>query len=193
MTLDDFKLLSSKYIIPQISVDFIRDSYVSIPTKQMDNVRYILISCTENGIIKKIDANWKAYIRLKKSDENIVYNDCEIIEETGQVFVTLTEQILSTSGKAKADIQFITDENMIYSTKIFYLNIAEIPYDSDEVVSSYEFDVLNNALIEVNKAIEVSKEIQAKTDKWEEAENSRVEAEELREQNTADAFNVYRI
>ena len=191
MTLNDLEQLSSRYIIPQVSVDFIRDSYVNIPSKQMDNARYVLITCTENGIIKKINPLWSAFIRLKKSDENIVYNSCEIINETGQVLVTLTEQILAASGKAKADIQFLTDENMIYSTKLFYLDVGETPYNNNELVSTYEFNAFNSALSNLGESIQVSKELIVNAERWEEEERIRQENESKRKENESNRSEVF--
>ena len=154
-------------IIKHLNVDFNDAKYISINAKQYDRFsRFILVTCYDNGVVfpLNIDNNY-AYIRYRKPDSLGVFNSCEITNE-GKILIELSEQMLSTIGKSRADLVIVhnestgdidIDENTgeliiendcnILSTMHFYINVIESSFDNTEIESSYEYNALNELLI----------------------------------------------
>lgn len=161
MTLNELQQLQSEISIPEISVDIWNDKYVHLSTKQMDNARYILITVTDNLIQKKIDLSSTVNIRIKKPDGKAIFDEATIIED-GRVLVKLTDQIVAVSGCAEMDLQIQNGDNVI-STNIIHLDILSTPYPNSTIISTDEFDVLNQAIIESKK---INEELNEKETIW---------------------------
>ena len=161
MTLNELQQLQSEISIPEISVDIWKDKYVHLSTKQMDNARYILITITDNLIQKKIDLSYTVNVRIKKPDGKAIFDKATIIED-GRVLVKLTDQIVAVSGCAEMDLQIQNGDNVI-STNIIHLDILSTPYPNTTILSTDEFDVLNQAIIESKK---INEELNEKETIW---------------------------
>lgn len=198
MTTDKLNELLNTYHIPQISIDFYKNNYICVSSKQLDSARYLIITLTENGIPRKL-TNERALFRAGKPDNTYIYNEDEcIILEDGRLLIELTEQTLAVNGRIEADIQLICTNNKIYSTKKFYIEAASLPYDESAVESSNEFNALNKLVSEENERIETLKELEKTVTTNEtlrqDSENiretneiNRIAAEEEREHNTTNA------
>ena len=161
MTLNELQQLQSEISIPEISVDIWKDKYVHLSTKQMDNARYILITVTDNLIQKKIDLSSTVNIRIKKPDGKAIFDEATIIED-GRVLVKLTDQIVVVSGCAEMDLQIQNGDNVI-STNIIHLDILSTPYPNSTIISTDEFDVLNQVIAESKK---INEELNEKEIIW---------------------------
>lgn len=159
MTLNELQQLQSEISIPEVSVDIWKDKYVHLSTKQMDNARYILITVTDNFMQKKIDLSSTVKVRVKKPDGKAIYNDATIIED-GRVLVKLTDQIVAVSGCAEMDLQIQNGDNVI-STNIIHLDILSTPYPNSTIISTNEFNVLNETIIESKQINDELKEKEA--------------------------------
>ena len=154
----------------EISIDVSNHKYISINAKQYDrNLRYILITCYNQGVFFPIKKNiYSAYIRYKKPDNYEVFNICEITGD-GKILVELTEQMLAVAGLCYADV--VIHKNMalevdiaknndgsveiinigndgIISTMTFVVNVYEAAFDNEQIESSYEYNALNDLLTE---------------------------------------------
>ena len=161
MTLNELQQLQSEISIPEISVDIWKDKYVHLSTKQMDNARYILITVTDNLIQKKIDLSSTVNVRIKKPDGKAIFDEATIIED-GRVLVKLTDQIVAVSGCAEMDLQIQNGDNVI-STNIIHLDILSTPYPNSTIISTNEFDVLNQVIAESKK---INEELNEKETIW---------------------------
>ena len=161
MTLNELQQLQSEISIPEISVDIWKDKYVHLSTKQMDNARYILITVTDNLIQKKIDLSSTVNVRIKKPDGKAIFDEATIIED-GRVLVKLTDQIVAVSGCAEMDLQIQNGDNVI-STNIIHLDILSTPYPNSTIISTDEFDVLNQVIAESKK---INEELNEKETIW---------------------------
>ena len=161
MTLNELQQLQSEISIPEISVDIWKDKYVHLSTKQMDNARYILITVTDNLIQKKIDLSSTVNVRIKKPDGKAIFDEATIIED-GRVLVKLTDQIVAVSGCAEMDLQIQNGGNVI-STNIIHLDILSTPYPNSTIISTNEFDVLNQVIAESKK---INEELNEKETIW---------------------------
>ena len=165
--------------ISKITLDLYAKNIVSISAKQYDNkTRFVEITCVENGIIFQVDKlTMSAFIRLKKPDDNGVFNEVEVTSD-GKLKIELTEQMLSASGRAIADVfllrkVFTSEEKPtniddiykvnapIISIMDFYINITPTALNHSQIESSYEFNALTNALAQIDynnkKVVELDK------------------------------------
>lgn len=163
MTLNELQQLQSEISIPEVSVDIWKDKYVHLSTKQMDNARYILITVTDNLIQKKIDLSSTVNIRIKKPDGKAIFDEATIIED-GRVLVKLTDQIVAVSGCAEMDLQIQNGDNVI-STNIIHLDILSTPYPNTTILSTDEFNVLDQTIAEGKRINEELKEKETVLDK----------------------------
>lgn len=154
----------------QLNIDFSTQKYISVDVKQYDrNSRFILVTCYNQGSLMPINNNTCfAYIRYRKSDNHGVFNTCEITSD-GRILIELTEQMLASIGMSYVDLVIheaiglgveisendngeiqLTNvgENSIISTMTFCVNVHEAALDNNDIESSYEYDALNDLLIE---------------------------------------------
>ena len=146
-----------------INVDFYDKRYILINAKQYDkNSRFLSVTCYNHGALFPINSGeHSAYIRYKKSDDNSVFNFCEITYQ-GKILVELTEQMLASDGICYADLVIVNkgsasvdadtgeivaiDNTSILSTMTFCIDVSETAVANSEIESSYEYNGLNVAL-----------------------------------------------
>lgn len=190
--------------ISKITLDLYAKNIVSISAKQYDNkTRFVEITCVENGIIFQVDKlTMSAFIRLKKPDDNGVFNEVEVTSD-GKLKIELTEQMLSASGRAIADVfllrkVFTSEEKPtniddiykvnapIISIMDFYINITPTALNHSQIESSYEFNALTNALAQIDynnkKVVELDKTLTGN-------ENIRNNNESTRQNNEQTRIN----
>lgn len=194
--------MSIQQTTAKITLDLYTKNVVSVNAKQYDNqTRYIEISCVENGIVFTVDKSiMSAFIRFKKPDDNGVFNEVEITSD-GKLKIELTEQMLSASGRAIADVFLLrkvftsnekpTNIDDIYkinapiiSIMDFYINITPTALNHSQIESSYEFNALTNALAQIDfnnkKVVELDKTLTANEDVRKKDEAERKSNEESR-------------
>lgn len=202
-------------ITKKITLDFQNKNIVSINAKQYDKEsRYIEITVINQGSLYALDKNSvSAFIRLRKPDSLGVFNSCQITNQ-GKILVELSEQCLSSPGKANADIVLIEKvfsngevsiddinklNSPILSTMNFIINITPTALENSIIESSYEFNALNEALSQIdynNKKVEtLDKTLTNNENQRIQNENARktnetnrVSAENKRQIDTADAI-----
>lgn len=194
--------MSIQQTTAKITLDLYTKNVVSVNAKQYDNqTRYIEISCVENGIVFTVDKSiMSAFIRFKKPDDNGVFNEVEITSD-GKLKIELTEQMLSASGRAIADVFLLrkvftsnekpTNIDDIYkinapiiSIMDFYINITPTALNHSQIESSYEFNALTNALAQIDfnnkKVVELDKTLTTNEDTRKQNETERKSNEESR-------------
>lgn len=173
MTLSELDKLQQTNKIPEVTVDLINDTYTRITAKQMDTARYLLVTVTEDGVKKVFQNPQEMDVRIRKPDGHAVLNTPVLIED-GRLLIELTEQILAVSGCAEMELSF-TDKTTakIYSTKIIHMDIVSQVYPNDNIISSYEFDKLNQ---QREHLVKIENQIT-------ESENTRKQNETVREEN----------
>lgn len=126
-------------------------------------VRVRLKSFNGEDYIIPYDAT--AVLCIKKTDNTVVYDDCEIIDGS-TVVITLSSQSTASCGQNKAQIYLCTDEGDIKS-QTFIINVPRAVYRDDAIKSSNEFGVLTNLIKDVSdvnetasKALEDAKDAQ---------------------------------
>lgn len=153
----------SLQIFTDLNIDFYDKKYILINAKQLDKKsRFLSVTCYNNGELYPINSGeHSAYIRYRKSDENGVFNECEI-NRKGKILVELTEQMLVSDGICCADFVIVNkgdakidintgdviyiDNASILSSMVFYIDVSEVVINNSQIESSYEYDGLNTAL-----------------------------------------------
>ena len=146
-----------------INVDFYDKKYILINAKQFDKKsRFLSVTCYNHGEIYSINAGeHSAYIRYRKSDNNSVFNFCEI-DRKGKIIVELTEQMLASDGICCADLVVVNkggakvdaktgeivgiEDSSILSTMPLHIDVVNTATENSTIESSYEFNGLNTAL-----------------------------------------------
>lgn len=172
-------MASNQTTTSKITLDLYAKNVVAVNAKQYDNkTRFVEITCVENGIIFQVDKlTMSAFIRFKKPDDNGVFNEVEVTSD-GKLKIELTEQMLSASGRAIADVFLLrkvftsaekpTNIDDIYKVNApiisimdFYINITPTALNHSQIESSYEFNALTNALAQIDynnkKVVELDK------------------------------------
>lgn len=149
--------------ITDLNIDFYDKKYILINAKQFDkNSRFLSVTCYYHRQIMPINSvEHAAYIRYRKADENGVFNECQI-DRKGKILVELTEQMLASDGMCCADFVLVNkgdakidvntgevlyiDNASILSSMVFHIDASEVPIDSSQIESTYEYNGLNIAL-----------------------------------------------
>lgn len=150
--------------ITNINIDFYDKKYILINAKQLDKKsRFISVTCYNHGELYSINSGeHAAYIRYRKSDNNSVFNFCEI-DRKGNILVELTEQMLVVDGICQADLVIVNkgeanvnsstgeivaiDNASVLSTMPLYIDVVGNAVANSDIESSYEYDGLNDLLI----------------------------------------------
>lgn len=150
-------------IMTNIKVDFYDKKYILINAKQFDKKsRLLSISCYNHGEPCSLnEGEHSAYVRLRKADNNSVFNSCSI-DRKGKIIVELTEQMLSANGICCADLVIVNEggakvdsqtgeivgiENTsVLSTMPIHIDVTEVAADNANIESTYEFNGFNAAL-----------------------------------------------
>lgn len=144
--------MSGQYNEQALTLDFVKDTIKSVLVKQYDkNTRFIIVKCSENGVIKNIDKSLICNIKILTPDDRAIYNTCEILSD-GSIKVPLTESALYSSGVAKAELNIIDSKGSSrIATMTFQIIIKPSVYKDDRVIDSDEFSALTELFEKADK------------------------------------------
>lgn len=176
-----------------LSLDLYYNEEKTIDTKEYDkNSRYITVSLTYKGKEYQISGDTiKARIKWLKPDKKAVFNDCAINSDN-TITIDLTEQMLITSGVAKATLSlYDINTDQVLSTTSFNAIVEADAVPDDTILSSDEFKSVQNEfkkLDELNKTVTECENIRQKNEETRNAnedirntnENNRISAENTR-------------
>lgn len=115
-------------------------------SKQYDEGRTLLFTVTENGLPYDL-TGVLATFQMRKPDDTIIF-DTGIIEDN-KIKIIVTSQMTVMAGKLPYQIQLIKD-NVSITTVTGFFKISKSVVDPDDIMSTNEFNALNDALIKVN-------------------------------------------
>lgn len=179
--------------IKKINIDFHNQKYILVNAKQNDKYsRFLEVTCYDNGKLFPLNPNnHSAFVRYRKADEYGVFNKCKV-NYNGTIEVEFTEQMLAVAGMCCADLIVIDNgfaevdydtgeiiginDSAILSTMIFCVDVVETAIENSEFESTYEFDRLNQLLIdataEYDEVINASKSWSNKSESYAETAKS---------------------
>lgn len=133
------------------------------------------------------DAEIRVYVKKPSGKE--IYHYCYLAN--GEVVIQPTMQMLAEVGKNIGQIQVIKN-HAIVTTYPFYLIVEQNIIYSIKITSMDEFlilsDLIDNARIEIKALQDLSKTVKTQEDSRVAAENARVQAENKRKTDTANAI-----
>lgn len=175
-----------------LSLDLYYNEEKTIDTKEYDkNSRYITVSLTYKGKEYQISGDTiKARIKWLKPDKKPVFNDC-VINSDNTITIDLTEQMLITSGVAKATLSlYDINTDQVLSTTSFSAIIEANAVSDDTILSSDEYNSLHNEFKRLNNKVEeLDKTVTEHENIREKNEDSRKSNEIKRETNESERIN----
>lgn len=175
-----------------LSLDLYYNEEKTIDTKEYDkNSRYITVSLTFKGEEYKISGDSvKARVKWLKPDKKAVFNDC-VINSDNTITIDLTEQMLITSGVAKATISlYDINTDQVLSTTSFNAIVEASAVSDDTILSSDEYNSLHNEFKRLNNKVEeLDKTVTEHENIREKNEDSRKTNEIKRESNESERIN----
>lgn len=158
-------------------------SQVQIVAKKNDNARKIYVNLMENGKPYPVEEGCQAVIMIKKPDDNILLNDCYLVNSGSVIAYDFTEQTTSMEGLCECELRVFDAENELITSPRFTILVNENVYEDGQVESTSEFTTLADALSDIAEIREGIKDVnRAKAD----VELIKEETEEIRN----DAGNI---
>ena len=175
-----------------LSLDLYYNEEKTIDTKQYDkNSRYITVSLTYKGKEYQISGDTiKARIKWLKPDKKPVFNDC-VINSDNTITIDLTEQMLISSGVAKATLSlYDINTDQVLSTTSFNAIVEASAVSDNTILSSDEYNSLHDEFKRLNNKVEeLDKTVTEHENIREKNEDSRKSNEIKRETNESERIN----
>ena len=145
----------------KLVLDFHSPTIRTLTLHQYDkNSTNIIVTCMDNGIIKKIDPNSvNAYLKWKKPDGNSILND-EVVNADGTITIECSQQMLAADGRISAELCLVdaTTQEALHTMPFFVVNKKSVIND-DEITSTSEYGALVNALIDARSVEEYAQSV----------------------------------
>lgn len=120
----------------------------------------IAVSLYSGGQPYTIPSNADLNVRVGKPDGTKVYNPVLGCNSQRTIcYVEATRQICAAYGQALAVLELLVDANIAGSSYIFF-DIARNPAQEDAIVSSDEYQILNDIVAEAREALQKAPKIQ---------------------------------
>lgn len=132
----------------RISLD-IREttSQAFINVKKNDTARKFIFTLTDNGRAYQITEGCTAVFRAKKPDGTILYNNCPIVGNAMEYY--LTSQTVAAVGIVECEITLYGSNSKQITSPRFSLAVDDVLCSDSEVESKDEFTALTGAIDEV--------------------------------------------
>ena len=122
-----------------------------VAVKKSDIGREIRITLSDGGFPYEISADCYAVLTGTKPDGNILYNHCDIEENT--IVYEITEQTTAAAGRMKAEVKLYGADDILVTSATFRIIIDGTVYTDDKVESSSEFSALTQLMSQVLEII----------------------------------------
>lgn len=140
-------------------------SFIYLKCKQYDSQsRIYQLIITDRNIPILLKGTEYITAGMRKPDNTYADTVCQW--KDNKLYLTMTDNMLSVAGDGILEIRIYeknTDE--IISTMLIHVNIQRSTLPYDKMISSHEFHVLNNLILSVLHAADISKETEALLEK----------------------------
>ena len=132
----------------RINLDIHRQTtQAHLEIKKGDTARKIMAALSDGGRPYRIDEGCYAVFKGKKSDGNVLYNDCTV--ENNCIVYEFTEQTAASAGYMPCEFQIYGADGQIITSPKFAIIVSGLVYDDSEVESSSEFTALAQAMTDL--------------------------------------------
>ena len=144
----------------KITLDFSQNDYKTITVKQYDkDSRNLIITCTDNGNIYKLDSSTQqCNVKMITPNNRPLYKSATINED-GTIFVMFDEDMVYEGGTGKLELQVLdSSTKKSISTMILTVIIVSSVYPDDVIIASEEFSALTEALLSIDNSVQEAQE-----------------------------------
>ena len=187
------------YKMDAIYKDYVIDlscnnNFVQVPAVQSDGneSRFIRITLISNNVQYLANQGTMIVsIAGTKPDGNQILDECISIGEDGKILIKITSQMTAVAGRGDYSITLMDREtNSLLQSFPFYILVTKSAFNANEIVSSNEFQLLTNTVVEAKNTVDSMRELETEVATNEEnrknAEIARNDAEDIRIQNEID-------
>jgi len=122
-------------------------SAVFVAVKRGDIGRKIVIALTDGGFPYEIGEDCYAVLTGTKPDGNVLYNHCDIEDNT--IVYEITEQTTAAAGRIKAEVKLYGADDNLITSATFRIIVDGTVYADGQVESSSEFSALTELMNQV--------------------------------------------
>lgn len=119
-------------------------SSVMLKAKRGDTSRIIYITLMDGRHPYAFDEECYAVLTGRKDDGTILYNECEIIENT--IVYKFTPQTCSSVGRVACEVKLYGIDDRLLSSASFYLLVEDAIFDDDKLASRSEVSALTHLI-----------------------------------------------
>jgi hypothetical protein len=136
----------------RISLDIFKTaSQATLPVKQFDTAYRLCINITANGSPYIITEGCYALFTAQKPDGKFIINNCTI--ENNTIYYQLTKQTTAAIGVVECEIILYDKNGEQLATPHFNIFVDKKACNAEEIVSSSEFNILDNLIKESEEQI----------------------------------------
>lgn len=132
-------------------------SQVTVHIKKNDTKNKLVISLSANNKMYEMEKDIYAAFVGKKPDGKIVFNECEVVGNT--IEYTVTAQTSAVVGIVACEIRLYDGDNNLLTSPKFNIVVDETLYDSDDIESENEINVLDALISEAQAFLRSAKSI----------------------------------
>ncbi len=118
----------------------------TIDIQRYDTGRKLVITLSDNGSIHSINEGCYAVFTATKPDGNIIYNHCEIVDNTLVFDLLKNPQVTAAEGEVRCEIRLYGADGSLITSPCFDIVVDKTLYTDDIIESSSEFSALTEAI-----------------------------------------------
>lgn len=141
-------ILDMKSIIVQQTID----------VQRYDTGRKFEITLSDNGTIYQIGEGCIAVFTATKPDGTVLYNHCEIVDNTIVFDLLKNPQATAVEGEVKCEIRLYGADGALITSPRFDIVVDKTLYSDNIIESSSEFSALTQAIVANINATEAARE-----------------------------------
>lgn len=129
------------------------ESGLSLRAKKGDSIRKLYVTLMDGGAPYRITQDCTAAFTARKPDDTVIFNEAAI--ENNAIVYELTPQTTAAAGQVRCEVRLYGGDGRLITSPRFFLDVDDTVFtEGDEVVSENEYTILEDALKEVDQAIQ---------------------------------------
>ena len=139
-------ILDMKSVVSQHSLDI----------QRYDTGRKLVITLSDNGAVYPINDGCFAVFMATKPDGTILYNHCDIVDNTIVFDLLKNPQVAAAEGEVRCEIRLYGADGSLITSPCFDIVVDKVVYTDNIIESSSEFSELTKAIVANINAVEAA-------------------------------------